>query len=68
MVPRRRGVGAKNIFLVLGIFFGLYYLNLSFQWIVIPEGLASFQSIINAVTGILLIVLGLMAAMKPRLY
>lgn len=68
MMPRRRGLGIKNVFLVLGILFGLYYLNLSFQWVSIPESISSFQNILNAITGILLVVLGVMAAMKPRIY
>jgi|GEM_PF-6441640 len=68
MMPRRRGAGLKNILLILGLLFGVYYLNLSFGWIAVSESISSFSNIINALTGVLLIILGLMSTIQPRHY
>lgn len=68
MPPRRSGSG-RTILLVLGVIFGLYFLNLSFQWIKISESVSTaLGPYFNGIVGILLIVLGLMAGIKPRTY
>ena len=68
MMPRRRGGGLKNVLLIIGLLFGVYYLNLSFGWIVVSESISSFSNIINALTGVLLIIMGLMLTIPPRHY
>ncbi|VVB80018.1 Uncharacterised protein [uncultured archaeon] len=68
MPPRRSGSG-RTILLILGVIFGLYFLNLSFQWIKISESVSTaLGPYFNGVVGVLLIVLGLMAGIKPRVY
>lgn len=68
-MPRRRGGGGRTILLILGVIFGLYFLNLSFKWINISDTISTAMSpYFNGVVGVLLIVLGLVAGIKPRQY
>lgn len=68
MAPRRGG-GGRTILLILGVIFGLYFLNLSFQWIAISESVSNaLGPYFNAVVGVLLVILGLAAGIKPRSY
>ena len=63
-----RGQGFRIFLLILGIVFGLYFLNFSFAWVKIPALGASALKVFNTVTGVLLIILGLATIMRPRYY
>jgi cytochrome c biogenesis protein CcdA len=68
-MPRQRSNGARTFFLILGILFGLYFLNLSFGWIALPENFfGGVEKYINAIAGIIMIALGVMVAIRPRPY
>ena len=66
--PMRRGSGLRKLLLILGIIFGLYFLNIAFLWVKIPAISVSTLKFFNIVTGILLIILGLTAVIRPRPY
>ena len=67
-MPVRRRSGLKTLLLILGIVFGLYFLNMAFLWVKLPVMGAATLKIFNVVTGILLIILGLTALIRPRPY
>jgi len=62
----QRRSGVKTLLLVLGVVFGLYFLNMAFLWIKLPVISATTLRLINIVTGILLIIFGLMTLVRPR--
>jgi hypothetical protein len=64
-VPPRTG-GIKVFLLILGVALGLYFLNLTFLWIKIPALPVAMVKPFNAITGILLIILGIMSVVRPR--
>ena len=66
-IPGRRS-GFRTLLLILGIVFGLYFLNLAFLWVKIPALGASTLKLFNIITGIILVVLGIMSAVRPRMY
>ena len=66
--PMRRRSGLKTLLLILGIVFGLYFLNLAFLWVKLPVMSAPALKIFNTVTGVLLIILGLTTIIRPRYY
>lgn len=63
-MPRRSGL--RTLLMVLGIAFGLYFLNMAFLWIKIPVMSVSVLKIFNIVTGALLVLLGVMTVVRPR--
>ena len=64
-VPPRTS-GLKIFLLILGIALGLYFLNLTFLWVKVPALPVSMVKPFNVLTGILLIILGIMSVVRPR--
>jgi len=67
-MPVRRRSPIRTILLVLGIAFGLYFLNMAFLWVKLPVISVKFLKIFNVLTGILLIILGLTTIIRSRPY
>lgn len=68
MMPARRGLDFRTILLLLGIVFGLYFLNTTFLWMKIPALSAENLKTFNVVVGALLVLLGIMVKVRPRYY
>lgn len=54
----RRRNGLKILFFVIYLIFGLYFVNSTFSFVQIPEGIASFNNWIDLIGGILILVGG----------
>ena len=66
MPPR---IGGFRIFLlILGVVLGLYFLNLAFLWVKIPALTTTLVKPFNILAGVVLIILGIMSVIRPRIY
>ena len=68
MAPAKRGIDFRTILMLLGIVFGLYFLNTNFLWVKIPTLSVENLKTFNVISGALLILLGIMVKVRQRYY
>jgi hypothetical protein len=67
-MPMRRRAGFRGVLFVVAVVLGLYFLNMAFLWVKVPVLTAANLKVFNIIIGIFLIIMGLTAMIRPRMY